>query len=233
MNQNYIELVNVTKKYGNCVALNNVNLVLHPGKIIGLLGPNGSGKTTMLKTIMRIIRQQSGFVRICGYDACYETRRYVSFMPDREFLYKTMKVTDAVKYYQDLFNDFNVNKFYELAQVLQLDTTASIDKLSKGNREKVVLALTLSRDVPIYLLDEPLGSLDPVIKHEMLSVIKKCNNSNNLMLISTHLIKDVEAILDDVVLLKQGSVVANVSKEDILSTGKSLEDYYLGVFTNV
>ncbi len=233
MNNNYIELINVTKKYGNFVALNNVNLGLQPGKIIGLLGPNGSGKTTMLKTLMRIIRQQYGSVRICGYEACYETRRYISFMPDREFLYKHMKVLDAIKYYQELFQDFDMNRCNYLMQVLGIDMNASIDKMSKGNKEKVVLMLTLSRNVPIYLLDEPLGSLDPVIKHEMLTVIKKCSQPNNLILISTHLIKDIEEILDDVVFLKQGSVVVNTSKSSITGTGKTLEQYYLEVFSRV
>lgn len=233
MNNNYIELINVTKQYGKFVALNNVNLTLTPGKIIGLLGPNGSGKTTMLKTLMKIIRQQSGSVRICGYDVCYETRKYISFMPDREFLYKHMKVIDAIKYYQELFQDFDMNRCNYLIQVLGIDVNASIEKMSKGNKEKVVLMLTLSRVVPIYLLDEPLGSLDPVVKHEMLTVIKQCSQENNLILISTHLIKDIEEILDDVVFLKQGNVVVNTSRNSIVETGKTLEQYYLEVFSHV
>lgn len=233
MNNNYIELINVTKQYGKFVALNNVNLTLTPGKIIGLLGPNGSGKTTMLKTLMKIIRQQSGSVKICGYDVCYETRKYISFMPDREFLYKHMKVIDAIKYYQELFQDFDMNRCNYLMQVLGIDMNASIEKMSKGNKEKVVLMLTLSRAVPIYLLDEPLGSLDPVIKHEMLTVIKQCSQPNNLILISTHLIKDIEEILDDVVFLKQGNVVVNTSRNSIIEIGKTLEQYYLEVFSHV
>ena len=233
MNQNYLELTNVTKSYGATVALNNVNLVLQPGRIIGLLGPNGSGKTTLFKTIMRIIRQQSGTLKICGNEASYETRRYISFMPDREFLYQYMKVTDAIKYYQEMFQDFDVATFNELANKLQLDTTTEIQKLSKGNKEKVILALTLSRKVPIYLLDEPLGSLDPVIKYEMLTVIKQCIQPNNLIIISTHLIKDIEEILDDVIFLKKGSVVVQCPRDVIIQSGKSVEQYYLEVFTNV
>ena len=233
MNQNYLELTNVTKSYGATVALNNVNLVLQPGRIIGLLGPNGSGKTTLFKTIMRIIRQQSGTLKICGNEASYETRRYISFMPDREFLYQHMKVTDAIKYYQEMFQDFDVATFNELANKLQLDTTTEIQKLSKGNKEKVILALTLSRKVPIYLLDEPLGSLDPVIKYEMLTVIKQCIQPNNLIIISTHLIKDIEEILDDVIFLKKGSVVVQCPRDVIIQSGKSVEQYYLEVFTNV
>ena len=233
MNQNYIELTNVTKRYGRNEALSNVSLALAPGKIVGLLGPNGSGKTTLFKTIMRIIRQQQGMIKVLGIEASYETRKNISFMPDREFLYKYMKIADAVAYYQDMFNDFSVARFNELAQLLQLDPTTEIQKLSKGNKEKVILALTLSRNVPIYLLDEPLGSLDPVIKHEMLTVIKGCVTPNNLIIVSTHLIKDLEEILDDVVFIRNGQVAVQCSRESIIQTGKSVEQYYLEVFTNV
>ena len=233
MNQNYIELTNVTKRYGRNEALSNVSLALTPGKIVGLLGPNGSGKTTLFKTIMRIIRQQQGMIKVLGTEASYETRKNISFMPDREFLYKYMKIADAVAYYQDMFNDFSVARFNELAQLLQLDPTTEIQKLSKGNKEKVILALTLSRNVPIYLLDEPLGSLDPVIKHEMLTVIKGCVTPNNLIIVSTHLIKDLEEILDDVVFIRNGQVAVQCSRESIIQAGKSVEQYYLEVFTNV
>jgi ABC-2 type transport system ATP-binding protein len=233
MNPNYIELTNVTKRYGRNEALSNVSLALTPGKIVGLLGPNGSGKTTLFKTIMRIIRQQQGMIKVLGTEASYETRKHISFMPDREFLYKYMKIADAVAYYQDMFNDFSVARFNELAQLLQLDPTTEIQKLSKGNKEKVILALTLSRNVPIYLLDEPLGSLDPVIKHEMLTVIKGCVTPNNLIIVSTHLIKDLEEILDDVVFIRNGQVAVQCSRESIIQTGKSVEQYYLEVFTNV
>ena len=231
--EKYLELTDVTKRYGNTTALNGVNLTLHPGRIIGLLGPNGSGKTTLFKTIMRIIREQTGSVKICGQLASYETRRFISFMPDREYLYEYMTVTDATKYYSEMLQDFNMAKFNELAEVLQLDTTQEIKKLSKGNKEKVVLALTLARNVPIYLLDEPLGSLDPVIKHEMLTVIRRCIQPNNLIIISTHLIKDVEEVLDDVIFLKKGNIAVQCSRDEILKSGKEVEQYYLEVFTNV
>ena len=233
MNTSVLELTSITKLYGSKVALSNVNLNIETGKIIGLLGPNGSGKTTLFKTIMRIIREQSGSIKICGIPASYETRKYISFMPDREFLYQYMKVTDAIKYYQDMFQDFDIAKFNDLAKKLQLDTTTDIQKLSKGNKEKVVLALTLSRKVPIYLLDEPLGSLDPVIKYEMLSVIKQCITPESVIIISTHLIKDIEEILDDVIFLKQGTIVVNTTRDSIIQTGKTVEQYYLEVFTNV
>ena len=190
-----IELHNVTKKYGKKVALKNINLDIETGKIIGLLGPNGSGKTTLMKTIMRIIREQSGNILICNIPASYETRKYISFMPDREFLYDTMTVNDSINYYKDSFNDFDMSTAYELVKLLGLNITDKLTSLSKGNKEKAVLMLTLSRKVPIYLLDEPLGSLDPLIKHEMLTVIKKTSNKDNVIIICTHLIKDTEEIL--------------------------------------
>lgn len=233
MNANYLELINVTKKYGKFVALNNINLSLQPGHIVGLLGPNGSGKTTMLKTIMRIIRQQSGDIKICGNTSTYETRKFISFMPDREFLYKTMKVKDAIKYYQETFTDFDTNRCNELIRELQINIESDIEDLSKGFKEKVVLMLTLSRNVPIYLLDEPLGNLDPVIKHQMLTTIKKYSDPSKLIIISTHLLKDTEEILDHILFLKNGNIVVNKTVDEIKKTGKTLEEYYLEVFSNV
>lgn len=233
LNEAVLEMSNVTKTYGNVVALNAVNLSLKKGSIVGLLGPNGSGKTTMLKLFMRIIRPQMGSIKVYGNDISYETRKYISFMPDREYLYSTMKVRDAIEYYKDMFEDFDVNKAYTLCQKLGLMVDMDIPKLSKGNREKVVLMLTLSRNVPIYLLDEPLGSLDPLIKHEMLNVIKEASTSENIILISTHLIKDTEEILDDVVFLRNGNVLLYENKDKLTSDGKGLEEHYIEVFSHV
>jgi len=231
--ENIIELTNVTKKYGRKVALNNVNLTVPLGEIIGLLGPNGSGKTTLLKVIMKIIREQSGTVKINNESASYETRRFISYMPDREFLYDTMKVKDAISYYQDMFLDFDFNKSDELCKKLGLNKEDLIKTLSKGNREKVVLMLTLSRKVKLYLLDEPLGSLDPVIKYEMLNVIKGSINNDCTIIISTHLIKDTEEILDSVIFLKEGQVIKTENVKEITKENKTVGDLYLEVFANV
>lgn len=228
-----IQMTNITKQYGKQLVLNNLNLTLYPGKIIGLLGPNGSGKTTLFKTIMQIVRQQAGEIKICGEDVSYLTRKYISFMPDREFLYKNMTVYNAINYYCDMFEDFDLKKADELIQILNIDRTAIIDQLSKGNKEKVILMLTLARNVPIYLLDEPLGNLDPLIKHEMLKVIKSVSNDNNLIIISTHLIKDTEELIDQVIFLKNGQIAANFLKDDLLAQGKTMEQYYIEVFNNV
>ena len=226
--ENLIELKNVTKTYGKKVALHSVDLVVPKGKVIGLLGPNGSGKTTLIKTIMRIIREQGGSIKVCGNPASYETRKYISFMPDREFLYDTMKVSDAIKYYEDMFDDFDEAKADSLCTKLGLDKNDLINSLSKGNKEKAVLMLTLSRKVPIYLLDEPLGSLDPVIKHDMLTVIKEVSNKDNVIIISTHLIKDTAPVLDSAIFLKNGTIADffDITKD------KDLEEYYLEVFRN-
>ncbi len=227
-----IQMTNITKQYGKKIVLNNLNLTLSSGKIIGLLGPNGSGKTTLFKTIMQIVRQQAGEIKICGEDVSYLTRKYISFMPDREFLYKNMTVYNAINYYCDMFEDFDLKKADELIQILNIDRTAIIDQLSKGNKEKVILMLTLARNVPIYLLDEPLGNLDPLIKHEMLKVIKSVSNDNNLIIISTHLIKDTEELIDQVIFLKNGQIAANFLKDDLLAQGKTMEQYYIEVFNN-
>lgn len=233
MNDSLVEMVNVTKTYGKVVALSQINLSLKKGRIIGLLGPNGSGKTTMLKLLMRIIRPQMGSVKVCGREVNFETRKFVSFMPDREFLYRNMKVEDAINYYKEMFQDFDVNKAYDLCKRLNLQPDLSIDTLSKGNREKTVLMLTLARNVPIYLLDEPLGSLDPLIKHEMLTVVKECSSPENIILISTHLIKDTESILNDVVFIGNGNVKLCDSKDNLTKDGKTLEEHYIEVFSYV
>ena len=228
---NFIELDHVTKTYGKKVALHDISLSIKDGgKIIGLLGPNGSGKTTLIKTIMRIIREQEGNILVCNTPVSYETRKYISFMPDREYLYDSMTIKDSIDYYADMFSDFNREKANDLCQKLGLNTNDFIKSLSKGNKEKAVLMLTLSREVPIYLLDEPLGSLDPVIKHEMLNVIKQISNPNNVIIISTHLIKDTCPILDSAIFLKNG-VIANYF--EIKDINKDLEEYYLEVFSNV
>ena len=228
-----INFTSVTKTYGKVRALNDVTLKVEPGSIIGLLGPNGSGKTTMLKLMLHIIRAKEGTITIEGEPISYETRSYISYMPDREFLYDTMSVQDAIHYYSDMFKDFDYNKAIDLCNKLSLNTADFISKLSKGNKEKVVLMLTLARQTKIYLLDEPLGSLDPVIKHEMLSVIKASKRPDATIIIATHLIKDTEEILDDVIFLKQGKVEVQESVSKIVKEHKSLENYYLEVFTNV
>ena len=224
-----IELQNVTKRYGKKTALNNISISIETGKIIGLLGPNGSGKTTFMKTIMRIIREQEGSITICGTPASYETRKYISFMPDREFLYETMTIKSAISYYQDAFSDFDINTANELCSILGLNIDDILETLSKGNKEKAVLMLTLSRKVPIYLLDEPLGSLDPLIKHQMLEVMRKVSNKDNVIIISTHLIKDTEELLDEGIFIKNGSIASQI---DLKDAKKDLESYYLEVFTN-
>lgn len=227
--ENVLVLKNVTKSYGKKVALNNLNINIGTGKIIGLLGPNGSGKTTFIKTIMRIIRHQMGEIYVCGQPVSFTTRSNVSFMPDREFLYDSMTVQASINYYNDMFADFNADKAAYLCSKLGLNVNDSINSLSKGNKEKVVLMLTLARNVPIYLLDEPLGSLDPVIKHEMLSVIKEISTADNVIIISTHLIKDVCPILDSAIFLNQGNIVDFFDVKDV---NKDLEQHYLEVFTN-
>jgi ABC-2 type transport system ATP-binding protein len=227
--KNVIELSNVTKKYGKKIALRNVSLSIDTGSIIGLLGPNGSGKTTLIKTIMRIIREQNGSVKVFGIPASYETRKYISFMPDREFLYDSMTIEDSINYYQDMFEDFNLNKADELCKKLKLHKEEEIKSLSKGTKEKVILMLTLSRNVPIYLLDEPLGSLDPLVKHEMLTAIKNEANKDNVIIITTHLIKDTEEILDKAIFIHEGEII----KEFNINKNTNLEKEYLEVFTNV
>lgn len=228
-----IEISNVSKVYGKTVALNQVDLRLELGSIFGLLGPNGSGKTTLLKLLLHIIRPNEGGMKINGEEITYETRRYISYMPDREYLYDTMTVDDAIKYYMEMFDDFDQATAESLCAQLELERDRRITKLSKGNKEKASLMLTLARNTSIYLLDEPLGSLDPLIKHQMLEVIKGRKSDKNLILIATHLIKDTEDILDKVIFLKKGNIAMMKDMAEIRGEGRTLDEYYLEVFTNV
>lgn len=227
-----IEVKNVSKIYGKTVALNQIDLNLELGSIIGLLGPNGSGKTTLLKLLLHIIRPNEGSMKINGENIVYETRKYISYMPDREFLYDTMTVNDAINYYIDMFDDFDKESADYLCEKLDLERDQEISKLSKGNKEKANLMLTLSRITKIYLLDEPLGSLDPLIKHQMLQVIQERKSEDNLILIATHLIKDTEEILDKVIFLKKGNIELIKDMKEIKQEMKTLDEYYLEVFAN-
>lgn len=232
MNNTYLEIDNVTKKYGSKIALNNLSVKITKGHTIGLLGPNGSGKTTLIKTIMAIIKAQAGTIKILGHNAGFETRKFLSFMPDKEFLYDTMNVTEAIKYYEELFRDFDSEKAQTLCEKLAIPTEAKIIELSKGNLEKVFLMLTLSRQVPIYLFDEPLGSLDPLVKVEMIQVIKEEATPNKTFIISTHLVKDTEEVLDEVIFLKDGQVIYTDSVKNITQNGQTIEQKYVEVFLN-
>lgn len=226
-----IECKDVSKNYGSTVSLKQVNLSLEAGRIVGLLGPNGSGKTTLIKLLEHLLVPTSGLITLNELAPGTKTKSFVSYLPDRDFLPDWMKVNDLIKMYKDFYEDFDEKIAREMLENLHIDCTKSIKKLSKGNREKVQLILTMSRQAKIYLLDEPIAGVDPAARDYILHTIVSHYNENAVVLISTHLINDVESILDEVVFLKEGEVVLHENADALREkTGMSVDEYFREVF---
>lgn len=228
-----LECRDLTKSYGKGAppALNHVNLKLMRGRIIGLLGPNGSGKTTLIKLANGLLSTGTGEILIDGKPVGVETKKIVSYLPERNSLDLTMTVDEAIRYFQDFYEDFDINRAYEMLHNLQIDPRAKIKTLSKGTREKVQLILVMSRRAQLYILDEPIGGVDPAARDYILQTIIRNYDENATVLISTHLIADVESILDDVVFLKNGQVVLYAPVDGIREeNGKSVDALFREVF---
>lgn len=229
--KNIVEIKNLTKKYSNKIALNNISLNIQEGKVVGILGPNGSGKTTLIKILTGLLRQTSGEVLIDGHKIGVYTKRVVSYLPDRNFLYKWMKIKDALDFFKDFYSDFDEAKFEELLEFMKLDKNMKIDTLSKGMHEKLNLSLVLSRNAKLYVLDEPIAGVDPVARDQILNAIINNYNEKSSMIITTHLVRDMENILDEVVFLKEGNVILQGSAEDLREErGKQIDDIYKEIF---
>ena len=225
------ECHDLTKRYGSLTALDHVNLNLEQGRIVGLLGPNGSGKTTMIKIACRLLQPSSGEILIGGEKPGVLTKNIVAYLPDREFLQDWMKVSEALSFYQDFFDDFDRTRAEGLLSDLSIDPKTSLKHLSKGNQEKVRLILTVSRNAKVFFLDEPIAGVDPAARDYILKTILSNYSQDALMVISTHLIADVESILDEAVFLKQGQVFLHKSTEQIREeTGKSVDEYFREVY---
>lgn len=209
------ECKGVTKRYSGMTALSNVDLRLGVGQIVGLLGPNGSGKTTMIKLANGLLMPDGGQVLIDGKMPGPETKAMVAYLPDREFLPLYLPVEKLIKLYKDFFKDFDEGKAREMFQNLGLPVDVPMKKFSKGNREKVQLILTMSRDAKIYFLDEPIAGVDPAARDYILKTIISNYSEDSLVIISTHLISDVESVLDRVVFLKAGEVVLHKQAEEL------------------
>jgi len=226
-----VELKNVTKKYVNKTALDHLSLNIEEGKVVGILGPNGSGKTTLIKILTGIMRQSSGDVLIDGHKIGVDTKAIVSYLPDRNFLYKWMKIEDASRLYKDFYIDFDEKKFAELLDFMKLEKNMKINTLSKGMHEKLNLSLVLSRNARLYILDEPIAGVDPVARDQILNAIINNFNENSTMLITTHLVRDMENILDDVVFLKDGTILLTGNAEELREEkGMQIDDIYKEVF---
>lgn len=221
----------LSKDYGKLRALDRVDLRLEEGRIVGLLGPNGSGKTTLIKLAARLLVPSEGNVTICGEVPSEKTKAIVSYLPDRNFLPEYMNGEELVAMYKDFFADFDESRAYEMLGSLDIDLKMPLRKMSKGTKEKVQLILTMSRKAKLYLLDEPIAGVDPAARDYILRTIISNYDENATVLISTHLIADVENVLDEAIFLKQGRVILHKSVDEIKeSTGQSVDEYFREVF---
>lgn len=228
---NIIEIKGLTKSYLNKKALNNVSLNIEKGKVVGILGPNGSGKTTIIKIITGILRESKGEVLIDGKKPGVYTKSIVSYLPDRNFLYNWMDVQEAINFYKDFYKDFDENKAYELLKFMKLDRNMKINSLSKGMTEKLNLTLVLSRNAKVYVLDEPIAGVDPVARDQILNAIIDNYNEDSTMLITTHLVRDMENIFDDVVFLREGEIYLTGNAESLREEkGMQIDDLYKEIF---
>jgi ABC-2 type transport system ATP-binding protein len=221
----------LSKDYGQIRALDRIDLRLEEGKIIGLLGPNGSGKTTLIKLASRLLVPSEGRITICGEVPSEKSKAIVSYLPDRNFLPDWMNSNDLIALYEDFFADFSKERAIEMLESLNIDMTMPLKKMSKGTKEKVQLIMTMSRRAKLYLLDEPIAGVDPAARDYILRTIISNYDENATVLISTHLIADVENVLDEAIFLKQGKIVLHESVDELKeSTGKSVDEYFREVF---
>ena len=226
-----LECRKLNKNYGGSFALNDIDLQIEPGRIVGLLGPNGSGKTTLIKLVNGLLTPTGGEVLIDGRKPSPETKAIVSYLPERNALSEWMSAKQAMDYYADFFGDFNRDKAKEMIRNLGLDEQARIKTMSKGTREKLQLILVMSREAKLYLLDEPIGGVDPATRDYILRTIISNYNENASVIISTHLIADVEQVLDDVIFLREGHVELHESVDEIRNEkGTSVDALFREVF---
>lgn len=222
---------NLTKIYSSKVALDNVNIEIPEGKIVGLLGPNGSGKTTFIKIAAGILRQSSGEILIQNSKPGVYTKSIVSYLPDVNYLYKWMKIKDAFEYFKDFYMDFDEIKAKELLKFMKLDEESKVTSLSKGMMEKLLMTLVLSRKAKLYIFDEPLGGVDPVAREKILDAIIENYSDESSMLITTHLVNDIERIFDDVMFINEGKIVLSGNAEELRnSRGKSIDEIFREVY---
>lgn len=221
----------LSKAFGNVYALNNVNLNIESGHIIGLLGPNGSGKTTLIKLINGLLTPTSGLLEIKGKPVSAQSKKIVSYLPDQTYLNNWMRVRDIFHYFSDFYDDFDELRAYDMLSKLGIDSKAKLKTMSKGTKEKVQLILVMSRKADIYILDEPIAGVDPATRDYILHTILTNYDENASIIISTHLIADIENMLDEVIFIQNGSIVLNSTVDDLREKeGKSVDMVFREVF---
>lgn len=226
-----VEIENLTKKYGSKTAVKDISLNLEGGQIIGLLGPNGSGKTTLIKMLNGLLVPTKGKILVDGKEIGPETKSVISYLPDQTYLNMNQKVCEVINFFEDFYEDFDSERAYEMLEKLNINPKDSLKTMSKGTKEKVQLILVMSRRAKLYILDEPIAGVDPAARDYILDVILSNYDPEASILISTHLISDIEKILDQAVFIRNGEIVMNSSVDDIrVNEGKSVDALFREVF---
>lgn len=229
--ENILSCKKLSKSYGKTLALDGLDLELERGKIVGLLGPNGSGKTTLIKIICGLLTPTSGEVKVDGKEIGVETKKIVSYLFDRTYIPKWMKVNDILDFFEDFYKDFSRQTALEMLKSLDINPDTKFKSMSKGTKEKVQLILVMSRKADLYLLDEPIAGVDPAARDYILKTIISNYNENATVVISTHLIADIEPVLDQVVMIQNGKLVINSSVDEIREAkGMSVDAMFREVF---
>lgn len=228
---NILTCNNLSKMFGAKKAIDNINLEIKKGKFIGLLGPNGSGKTTFIKLCNNLLTPTSGELLIGGNKPGIETKKIVSYLPEKTYLNDWMKVSQIIDFFKDFYEDFNAEKAYDMLKRLHIDPNDKLKTMSKGTKEKVQLILVMSREAELYLLDEPIGGVDPAARDYILDTIISNYNENATVILSTHLISDIEKVLDEVIFIKDGQIVLTKTVDEIRDeSGKSIDALFREVF---
>lgn len=228
----FLQIQNLSKSFGKKHLFNNLSFTISKGKVIGLLGENGVGKTTLLRIIAGLQRPDNGSILIDGFEISYKEKEKISFLIEPFNLYNWMRVKDAISYYKDFFISFNIDIAHALCEQFSLDLNSKIRNLSKGNKERVCLMLNLSRKTSLYILDEPLGGLDPKIKKDIVQTLLSNIPENSTVIIATHLLRDLQSVFDEVLILKKNGITLFSTEEIREKYNKSIEDYYLEVIDN-
>lgn len=231
LNTPILECRNLVKNYDRKEAIKGIDLTINRGRIVGLLGPNGSGKSTLIKLANGLLTPNSGEILIDGKPPGVETKKIVSYLPERTYLNDWMKVSDIIAFFKDFYSDFNSDKAYDMLKKLNIDANDKLKTMSKGTKEKVQLILVMSREAELYFLDEPIAGVDPAAREYILNTIINNYNENATVIISTHLISDIEQILDDVIFISYGTIALTKSVDEIREAeGKTVDALFREVF---